>query len=146
MRCCDLSVLLVLLLAKTLFASELYDLPVIPESIRKQVQEFQSMKLDPTSTTYDKYIPRNVWIAVRNVSEAKPNHYLGPKGFIERNSNWKINFCDNAMKDKFMEDNYANSGILWAYNILNPAIGTSKVEIWRLAVLYLHGGILFLRT
>jgi hypothetical protein len=79
--------------------------------------------------------------ANRNVLEEKPKHMLGPEGFIERNSNWKINFCDNEMKDAFMKTNFAGSSILWAYSILNPNIGTSKVEIWRLAVLYLHGGM-----
>ena len=118
---------------------EPYDLPIVPESVQQHVQNL-NFKIDPSSPTHDKHIPRNAWIAVRNVSEAKPNHMLGPKGFIQRNSNWKINFCDNLEKDSFMEQNYANSSILWAYNILNPVIGTSKVEIWRLAVLYLRGG------
>ena len=111
-----------------------YDLPVVPESLKQQV-----LNIKP-QTPSDKFIPRIAWIAVRNISEEKPKHMLGPNGFIERNSNWKMNFCDNEMKDRFMEVNFAGSSILWAYNILNPAIGTSKVEIWRLAVLYMHGG------
>lgn len=114
---------------------EPYDLPVVPDSIKQQIVE--NAKSGQPS---DKHIPRKAWIAVRNVSDAHPNHYLGPTGFIKRNSNWDINFCDNEMKDSFMEKHYAGSSILWAYNILNPAIGTSKVEIWRLAVLYLYGG------
>jgi len=111
-----------------------YDLPVVPESLKKQV-----LSIKPQRPS-DKFIPRIAWIAVRNISDEKPKHMLGPTGFIERNNNWKMNFCDNEMKDRFMEENFAGSSILWAYNILNPAIGTSKVEIWRLAVLYLHGG------
>lgn len=114
---------------------EPYDLPVVPETVKQQIETVKAAKLSA-----DKYIPRSAWIAVRNVSDIKPNHMLGPNGFIQRNSNWYIHFCDNEMKDSFMEKNYAGSSILWAYNILNPAIGTSKVEIWRLAVLYLHGG------
>ena len=40
-----------------------------------------------------------------------------------------------------MEESYANTSILWIYNTLNPLIGCSKPEIWRLAVLYKYGGI-----
>ncbi len=42
--------------------------------------------------------------------------------------------------DAFMSKYYANTSFLWAYEVLNPVIGTAKVELWRLAVLYLRGG------
>lgn len=127
--------LFLILCALRCFSLEPYDLPVVPESLKQKV-----LSTKPENSS-GKFIPRIAWIAVRNISEEKPKHMLGPNGFIERNKNWKMNFCDNEMKDSFMEINFAGSSILWAYNILNPAIGTSKVEIWRLAVLYLHGGI-----
>lgn len=118
-------------------STEQYDLPVIPPSIT-------SLGAPKRDSSTGKYIPQRAWIAVRNVSDNRPSHMEGPTGFVARNSNWKINFCDNDAKDKFMEENYAGSSILWAYNILNPVIGTSKVEIWRLAVLYLHGGYMLI--
>lgn len=75
-------------------------------------------------------IPKIVWIAVRNLSEPLPQHFHDrntPKGlaqgFISRNQNWTINFCDNAAKDDFMREVFANTSILWAYSILNPLIG-----------------------
>jgi hypothetical protein len=117
-------------------ALEGYELPVVP----KEVSDSIATVVPQTTSHQDKFIPRNAWIAIRNVSDEKPAHMTGENGFINRNKNWKINFCDNDIKDSFMESNFAGSSILWAYNILNPAIGTSKVEIWRLAVLYLHGG------
>ena len=40
-----------------------------------------------------------------------------------------------------MKKHFEGSSIFWAYDILNPIIGTAKVEIWRLAVLYLYGGM-----
>lgn len=139
-RIAILVIVLLGLIGKNL-SLEPYDLPVIPDSIKQKLEIAKA-----TNTASDKHIPRKAWIAVRNVSDTKPNHMLGPNGFIQRNSNWNINFCDNEMKDSFMEQQYAGSSILWAYNILNPAIGTSKVEIWRLAVLYLYGGANVLRT
>lgn len=114
-----------------------YELPIVPEELQKLVESKAHKKIEGTN----KYIPQLGWVAVRNISEERAAHMLGPSGFLSRNSNWRISFHDNDMKDKFMEDYYANSSILWAYNILNPVIGTSKVEIWRLAVLYLYGGM-----
>jgi hypothetical protein len=40
-----------------------------------------------------------------------------------------------------MEKYYANTSLLWAYRTLNPEIGCSRPEIWRLAVLYKFGGV-----
>ena len=85
-----------------------------------------------------KFIPRHVWIAVRNISDALPAHM---KGFQDKNKAWQFHFSDNDAKDNFMEEHYPNSSILWAYHMLNPAIGCSKPEIWRLAVLFKFGGM-----
>lgn len=122
---------------------EPYELPVVPDSVKKLLTSSDYQK-SVQKASDGKFIPRKGWIAVRNVSDVKPNHMLGPDGFIQRNSNWDLQFCDNEMKDSFMEKEFANSSILWAYNILNPVIGTAKVEIWRLAVLYLYGGKAYL--
>jgi hypothetical protein len=118
---------------------EPYDLPVVPPALRSLVTSSDFQKKVQQATD-GKYIPRKAWIAVRNVSDEKPGHMLGDNGFIRRNSNWEINFCDNAAKDGFMKTNFDGSSIFWAYDILNPNIGTAKAEIWRLAILYLHGG------
>lgn len=116
---------------------EHYDLPIVPHELNQQIIKRSNVKSEDTN----KYIPQIVWIAVRNKTDDKPKHFLGPEGFLARNKNWQINFCDNDDKDAFMEKYYSGSSILWAYNIINPAIGTAKVELWRLAVLYLHGGM-----
>jgi hypothetical protein len=86
----------------------------------------------------DRLIPRHIWIAIRNKSDDRPSHILG---FAKKNSNWLIHYADNEDKDRFMETVYANTSLLWAYNIVNPVIGVSKSEIWRLAVLYVYGGL-----
>mmetsp|Transcript_9840 Transcript_9840/g.16217 ORF Transcript_9840/g.16217 Transcript_9840/m.16217 type:complete len:419 (-) Transcript_9840:137-1393(-) len=114
-----------------------YDLPVVPPELVKLVQPKVNQKI----ADIDKYIPRIAWIAVKNITDAHASHMDGANGFIARNHQWKINFCGNYEKDLFMEENFQGSSILWAYKILNPAIGVSKVEIWRLAVLYMYGGM-----
>lgn len=105
--------------------------PLIPATLPPPVQAPPSGKL----------IPRNVWIAVRNSSETPARHMLGPTGFLQRNSRWKVSFCGNEEKDAFMHHHFAASKFLWSYYILNPMVGTSKSELWRLAVLYVHGGM-----
>ena len=119
------------------YSIELYDLPVISDKVKKVVQS----KINQKNESTNKYIPQIAWIAVRNRSDDRPSHMNGPNGFVKRNHNWVVNFCDNDDKDLFMETFYMNSSILWSYNILNPVIVTAKVEIWRLAVLYLYGGM-----
>lgn len=40
-----------------------------------------------------------------------------------------------------MNTTFANTGINWAYNVINPLIGAARADIWRYCVLYLHGGL-----
>lgn len=114
-----------------------YDLPVINEGVAKAVSALFNR---PDAIT-GKFIPSIGWIAVRNASDERAAHMNGPKGFISRNPTWTIHFCGNTEKDQFMDQTYANTSLLWAYHILNPAIGTAKAELWRLAVLYRYGGM-----
>lgn len=58
-----------------------------------------------------------------------------------RNPNWIFKLCDNQCKDEFMEYAFQNTSILWAYHAVNPKIAVTKVEIWRLAVLWTYGGM-----
>lgn len=99
-----------------------YNLPVIPI----QIQNIVSKKINIKNEN-NKYIPSIAWIATRNNSEARPSHMTGSNGFIARNKNWQIHFCDNDDKNHFMETNYYNSSILWAYNVLNPVIGNNSI-------------------
>ena len=34
-----------------------------------------------------------------------------------------------------MQSQFRNTSLLWAYNILNPLVGTAKAEIWRLGII-----------
>ena len=90
------------------------------------------------TTDAKKYIPQNVFFAIRNISHEKPQHH---KEFAAKNPNWKLHYYDNDMKDDFMEKEFAGTSLLWAYQQLNPEIGCAKPELWRLAVLYKFGGM-----
>ena len=51
--------------------------------------------------TNGKRIPSTIWIAVKSISDELPGHM---KDFFARNSQWKVNVCDNLCKDKFMNE------------------------------------------
>lgn len=69
-----------------------FDLPVLPASLPGLLE-------NNVTYTPSKYIPSNIWIAVRNVSDVRPNHL---KGFVQKNSNWTLHYAGNAEKDEFM--------------------------------------------
>lgn len=87
--------------------------------------------------TVDKNVPRHLWIAVRSLEDGL--NYQQP-AFFERNSNWEVHITSNEMKDEFMNRTFANTSLLWAYNIISPVAGAAKADIWRYAVLWAYGG------
>jgi mannosyltransferase OCH1-like enzyme len=84
-----------------------------------------------------KFIPRNLWIAVRNQSEEL--NFQMP-GLFARNKGWKVHICGNEMKDEFMNKYFKGTSLLWAYNMISPAAGAAKADLWRYAVLWTYGG------
>ena len=97
------------------------DKPVLPASVP------EPYTFDTANGGVAKLIPQHMWIAVRNVSDGRPGHL---PGFLKKNGNWTVHFQGNTEKDAFMETIFANTSTLWAYHVLNPAIGTAKVELW----------------
>lgn len=130
-------ILVLFILAKipstTVAFIEEYDLPIVPNHLHKTLEKKSSDRL-----SNGKFIPSLGWIAIRNASDEHPAH---TSKFIARNRDWSISFCDNAAKDAFMNEYFRNTSLLWAYNIINPIIGTAKAELWRIAVLYVFGGV-----
>jgi hypothetical protein len=66
-----------------------YELPVIPSKLPDVIQE----------KNYNKLIPRKIWIAVKDRNDPLPGHM---KDFLNRNSHWEKNICDNLCKEEFM--------------------------------------------
>ena len=109
--------------------NEPWNLPVLPST-------YPISKLG--NATSNKRIPRYLWIAVRNLDDGL-NHQM--PALFGRNKNWDIHVCSNAMKDEFMNRVFANTSLLWAYNIIAPSSGAAKADLWRYAVLWIHGGV-----
>jgi mannosyltransferase OCH1-like enzyme len=93
-----------------------------------------------TNKIFNKRIPQNLWIAVVNKSEVSTwPHILNE---IKVNPTWNVHLVDNEMKDKFMNEYFAGTSVLWAYQNINPVVGgAAKADIWRYCVLYIHGGV-----
>lgn len=107
-----------------------YELPVIPPSLPEAPQV--------PNSTYSKHIPRLIWMAVKDIKDQLPGHIYE---FFDRNKEWEKHICDNKCKDDFMNTVFANTSTQWAYELINPALGAAKADIWRLAVLYTYGGM-----
>jgi mannosyltransferase OCH1-like enzyme len=82
-------------------------------------------------------IPKSVWLGfdkdfnlIENLNQNK-----------EKNPLWTFNVFNSQMRLEFMEKFYNNTSTLVAYNLINPSIRAAHVDIWRLAVLYIYGGV-----
>ena len=125
----QISIVLVVISLHLSWQADPWDLPVVPNS-----------PPDPLSlnkNTNGKNIPRNLWIAVKNLTEGM--NYQMPDLF-KRNPDWKVHICSNEMKDEFMDKYFAGTSLLWAYHLINPIAGAAKADLWRYAVLWTYGG------
>eukprot|EP01038_Epipyxis_sp_PR26KG_P008516 gene8516-11513_t len=107
-----------------------WDLPVLPLN--------PPSVLFGNATPTEKLIPRHLWIAVRELNDSM--NYQMPALFA-RNPLWQVHIESNEMKDKFMNDVFANTSMLWAYNSISPRAGAAKADLWRYAVLWAYGGV-----
>lgn len=85
-------------------------------------------------------IPRQLFVSVEEVREEQSPLL---KSFYERErlAGWDVHFIDNERKTAFVETHFANSTFLWAYRHLSPRLGVAMADMWRLAVLYVRGGV-----
>jgi mannosyltransferase OCH1-like enzyme len=86
----------------------------------------------------NKKISKLVWIGYRKtpgINETSA-HVLKMK---KKNLDWKFHLW-GIEKHHFMETYFFNTSVLWAFNHVNPAIGVSWSDIWRLCVLWAYGG------
>ena len=83
-------------------------------------------------------IPCNIWFTWKDMSEElRPAHI---KDLVRKNVGWHAHYVDDTKMDRFMAEIFANTSLFWAYNLINPKLGASRSDIWRLAVLWIHGG------
>jgi hypothetical protein len=93
-------------------------------------------------------ISKNVWMTLKEIPEKLPENIAK---LITMNKDWQFHLLDDEAATEFMNDHFTNTSILWAYNLINPALGASKADIWRISALWLYGGCYidtdsFLRT
>jgi hypothetical protein len=91
-----------------------------------------------SSSSSGKLIPRYLWVAVKD-GNASLNYQI-PELF-QRNPSWAAHVCGNREKDLFMREQFANTSLLWAYDLIAPWAGAAKADIWRYAALWLYGGV-----
>lgn len=124
------------------FDPERFKLPVFPSEFEGTIydspSELKLIEKDHNGEELNRYIPRQLWFAIRNRNHSLPDHH---KGIKKRNPKWKFNYCDNDEKDDYMRRVWGNTSIYAVYDVLNPAISCSRPEIWRLAILYHYGGV-----
>ena len=83
-------------------------------------------------------IPFQAWIKLRT-KEARNEQNL--QEIVRNNQDFEFNFMDDESMDAFMDKNFKNTSTLWAYKSVNPVLIAAKVDIWRIAALWLYGGV-----
>ena len=84
-------------------------------------------------------IPCHVWITAKKISpQTIPAHM---KNFFNRNKSWKIHLIDDDKMTNFMRSAFNGTRVLWAFELIHPKLGAARADIWRLAVLYVYGGV-----
>ena len=79
-----------------------YDLDVLPKTFPALIQS--------TDKAFNKHIPRQIWMAVKDIKEELPGHI---QAFLKKNSLWTPNICDNDCKDLFINTTFAGTVLLW---------------------------------
>jgi hypothetical protein len=105
---------------KKLYSSRLF--PVESQLVRYLDKELLN------ASRNNKLIPRIIWLAVSNASDELPGHM---NDLFHRNHGWLIKVVGNAEKDLFMNTVFNETKIQWAYNMINPALGAAKADVWR---------------
>ena len=109
-----------------------WTLPTFPSTQQSHPLPHPSYYIDystnATSSSSGKLIPRYIWIAVKNATDVL--NYQIPELF-KRNLLWNAYVAGNAEKDRFMNEQFNGTSLLWAYNMISPWAGAAKADIWR---------------
>jgi len=130
--------LCVLLFFIRLVDSVLPQLPIFPsnEMLTKARNEFTYRNMCMDSS---KLIPCHVWITGRELSRKNAPPHV--KALINRNKDWYFHLFDDEKIKEFMKRVFHGTAIAWAYEHISHPLGASRADIWRLAVLWTHGGV-----
>jgi hypothetical protein len=109
-----------------------WNYPLLPT--QSAVEKFRTMNELNVSTSL---ISKNVWMTLKEVPETLPENIAK---LIATNTDWQFHILDDKAVTSFMNDHFANTSILWAYNLINPMLPAAKADIWRISTLWLYGG------
>jgi hypothetical protein len=110
-----------------------WDLPLLPANPEKYSNYTAS------NETKNK-IPRLIWIGFRKAPGVNDNITAHVLKMQKTNFDFTFHLWGNEEEHHFMETYFFNTSILWAFKHVNPAVGVSYSDIWRLCVLWAYGG------
>ena len=114
-----------------------YDLPALPTrlAITQAVGELNdrmfttALSLSANSTTTG--IPKIFWVTMKHVQtrlNSREQLYESQPWIAEtceRNPTWTFHMVDDECMNRFFTTVYANTSVLWAFQMINPALGTT---------------------
>jgi hypothetical protein len=85
-----------------------WELPLLPSFMTEtdkctaydSAKSIPLLKTDHNEKELNKYIPRDLWFAIRNRTHSKPGHH---QVLVADNPLWRFNYFDNLHKDEYME-------------------------------------------
>lgn len=106
------------------------------------IELIKNSNLRDNSTGWKKPIPRNLWIAFREIPpENKMYPHMIKMIAQARNDGWNVHLFQQDNEEEFMNTYFHNTSILWAYKLINSEAQAAASDIWRLCVLYAFGGL-----
>lgn len=112
-----------------------YNLPPLPLD-RSKLPEVHQVAL-PNDT----HIPRNFWMTMKTVPDRHEELDPHIQEVINDNPDWIIHLIDDKEMYRFMNLTFANTSLLWAFYKIHPLLMAGRADIWRMAVLWRHGGV-----
>ena len=117
-----------------------WELPAVPSIEKLKAADDKKNQENKDYIPPTKFIPKNLWITMKEIPQYSELDY-NVRGVIEINQDWEIHLTDDYAMNKFMNETFANTSLLWAFHMINPKLGASKADIWRVAVLWRYGGV-----
>ena len=114
-----------------------YDLPALPT--RLAVEQGVGELKDPMFTTAlalsangtSTGIPKIFWVKMKhietrfNLREQLYESHPWIAETFDRNPTWTFHMVDDERMDRFFAIVFANTSVLWAFQMINPALGTN---------------------
>lgn len=97
----------------------------------------------PSKDFNSKRIPQHLWLTFRALpsSRHEMKSHLRDLFAAHEKKGWTVHLNDDKLMDDFMEVNFRNTSLLWAYHMIHPRLGVARADIWRYAVLWFYGGV-----